>query len=63
MNIRVSTRPFQCKYCNGELSVRWEWDIQMQDKGYVEIFCSWCQGPAQMHAKMLDERGKCYDEK
>jgi len=43
------------------LNVRWEFDTGMYNKGYIILFCPRC-GKEQGNARMLDARGKLYDE-
>lgn len=43
------------------IGVRWEFDTTMYNKGYIILFCLRC-GKEQGNARMLDARGKLYDE-
>jgi len=53
-----------CEYEKGSqhcLAVRWDFDEVMLNKGFVILFCPKC-GKEQGTARMIDDRGKLYDE-
>jgi len=49
------------RFGRAHIGVRWAFDMSMYNKGYIELFCPRC-GKKHGDARMIDARGKLYDE-